>query len=99
MANHLKSAIKGKNFMANWKKQIGGCFGTVDHKFATHPADRKRAAKMLGSAIEQGVSYKDYCKGVKDWLKNKLQNADPQTAKDLLKSEMKKVRKISTYFP
>ena len=85
--------------MANWKKQIGGCFGTVDHKFATHPADRKRAAKMLGSAIEQGVSYKDYCKGVKDWLKNKLQNADPQTAKDLLKSEMKKVRKISTYFP
>lgn len=84
--------------MGNWRKQISGCFGEKDHKFANHPADRERAAKMLGSAIAQGVPYKDYCKGIKDWLKNKLQNADPQTAKDLLKSEMAKVRKLSTYF-
>ena len=99
MTKHLKSGIQGKKFMASWKKQISGCFSNVDYKFATHPADRKRAAKMLGSAISQGVSYKDYCKEIKDWLKKKLQNADPQTAKDLLKSEMKKVRKISTCFP
>ncbi len=88
-----------KNYMANWKKQIRGCFGNVDHKFANYPSDRKRAAKMLGDAIEQGVSYKEYCKGIKDWLRKQLQNADAQTAKDILKSEMKKVRKISTYFP
>ena len=83
----------------DWKKKIDGCFGRVDHKFANHPADRKRAAKMLGAAIQQGVRYKDYCKEIKEWLKKKLKNADPQTAKDLLKSEMKKVRKFSTYFP
>ena len=89
---------KGSSVM-DWKKQIRGCFGNVDHKFANHPSDRKRAAKMLGDAIEQGVSYKEYCKGIKDWLRKQLQNADAQTAKDILKSEMKKVRKISTYFP
>ncbi len=84
--------------MANWKKQISGCFGNVDHKFADHPSDRNRAAKMLADAMEQGVSYKDYCKEIKDWLKKQLQKVDAQTAQDLLKSEMKKVRKISTYF-
>lgn len=84
--------------MKSWKKQISGCFGDVDYKFATHPADRKRAAKMLGSAISQGVSYKDYCKEIKDWLKKQLRNSDPQTAKDLIKSEMAKVRRVSTYF-
>ena len=83
----------------DWKKQIKGCFGTTDHKFANHPSDRQRAAKMLDSAIKQGVSYKEYCKEIKKWLLKKLKNADPQTAKDLMKSEMKKVRKLSTYFP
>lgn len=47
-------------------KQIGSCFGNVDHKFAAHPADRKRAAKKLGAAIEQGVPYKDYGKEIKN---------------------------------
>lgn len=84
--------------MGSWKKQISGCFGKVDYKFANHPADRKRAAKMLDSAIQQGVSYKDYCKEIKDWLKRELRNANPQTTKNLIKSEMAKVRKLSTYF-
>ena len=84
--------------MASWKTQISGCFGKVDHKFADHPSDMKCAAKMLGRALEQGVNYKEYSKEIKDWLKKQLRNADPQTAKDLIKSEMAKVRKLSTYF-
>ena len=83
----------------NWEKQISGCFGQKDYKFANHPSDRRCAAKMLGAAIEQGVGYKEYCKEIKNWLRNRLRNADPQTAKDLTRSEMKKVRKLSTYFP
>ena len=85
----------------NWKKQIRGCFGTTNHKFASHPGDRQRAAKMLDSAIKQGVGYKEYCKEIKDWLRNQLRNANPQVAKRLIDSEieMKKVRKLSTYFP
>ena len=50
----------------------------------------KQQARHLGTASDAEI---------KEWLKKKLKNADPQTAKDLLKSEMKKVRKFSTYFP
>lgn len=52
----------------DWKRQICVCFGKLDYKFASHPSDRERAAKVLGTAIEQGVSYKEYCKEIKDWL-------------------------------
>lgn len=83
----------------NWKKQISGCFGTTNHKFASHPVDIKHAVKMLDSAIKQGVGYKEYCKEIKDWLRNQLRKANPQVAKRLIDSEMKKVRKLSTYFP
>ena len=82
----------------DWKKQISGCFGAKNYKFASHPADIKQAAKMLGSAIIQGVGYEEYCEEIKDWLRNQLKNANPQVAKKIIDTEMKKVRKLSTYF-
>ena len=66
--------------------------------FVRHVRPYRRLQRFKRAEIEQGVSYKDYCKEIKDWLKKQLRNADPQTAKDLIKSEMAKVRKLSTYF-
>ena len=85
--------------MKNWKSQIGGCFGSSDNRFANHPADRQHAAKMLESAIRQGASYKDFCKETRTWLSKKLGNKNPQVVKRFVDTEMRKVRKVATYFP
>lgn len=84
--------------MKNWEKQIAGCFGVEDRKFASQYCDIERAKEMLIAALQQGVGYKEYCNAIKDWLRGQLVNVNPKVAKERLKSEMKKVRKLSSYF-
>jgi len=82
----------------NWTCQISDCFGSIDRKFAGHDMERNNAKNMLSSAIKEGVSYKDYCDSIKNWLSKQLVNSHPKTATDLIENEMKKVEDISTYF-
>lgn len=84
--------------MKNWEEQIAGCFSVEDRKFASQYCDIQRAKEMLIEALQQGVGYKEYCTAIKDWLRGQLVNANPKVAKERLKSEMKKVRKLSSYF-
>lgn len=84
--------------MKNWEEQIAGCFSVEDRKFASQYCDIQRAKEMLIAALQQGVGYKEYCTAIKDWLRGQLVNANPKVAKERLKSEMKKVRKLSSYF-
>ena len=83
--------------MKNWKEYIAGCF-SEDRKFASQGHDIQRAKEMLIAVLEQGVGYKEYCTVIKDWLRGQLVNANSQVAKERLETEMKKVRKLSTYF-
>ena len=53
---------------------------------------------MLGSAIKQGVGYKECCNGIKGRFVKPSKNANPQAVKKLINTEMKKVQKLSTYF-
>ena len=84
--------------MKNWTEQIAGCFSAEDRTFASHDCEIQRAKKMLIAALQQGVGYKEYCNAIKDWLHGQLVNTNPKVAKERLKSEMKKVRKLSSYF-
>ena len=84
--------------MTNWEKQIAGCFSVEDRKFVSQYCDIQRAKEMLIAALQQGVGYKEYCTAIKDWLRGQLVNVNPKVAKERLKSEMKKVRKLSSYF-
>ena len=84
--------------MKNWEEQIAGCFSVAGCQFASQDRDIQRAKEMLIAALQQGVGYKEYCTAIKDWLRGQLVNANPKVAKERLKSEMKKVRKLSSYF-
>lgn len=85
-------------FMNNWRELIPGCFGVGDRLFASQHCDIQRAREMLIAALLQGVGYKEFCTAIKDWLHGQLVNANAQIAKERLKTEMRKVRKLSTYF-
>ena len=39
-----------------WKDQLPACFGNVDLKFASHPADEERAKVMIREALSAGAS-------------------------------------------
>lgn len=83
--------------MENWEECIAGCF-SEDCKFASQGHDIQRTQEMLITALQQGVGYKEYCTAIKDWLRGQLVKANSQVAKERLEEEMKKVRKLSTYF-
>jgi hypothetical protein len=89
---------KGIDLMKNWENQIAGCFSVVDCKFASQYYDVERAREMLIAALQQGVGYKEFCKAIRKWLRDQLATANSQVAKDRLKIEMKKVRKLASYF-
>ncbi len=54
-----------------WKQQIPGCFGEDDQLFAVHPLDRKKAHELLGTLIDEHVSWSDVCLAVRDHLKER----------------------------
>ena len=76
-----------------WKKLISGAFGSQDKIFAMHPCEIKRASKMLAKAIADGVGYKEYTSAIKSWLKETM-----PSNKNHIQAQMKRVRKLSTYF-
>ena len=97
MVDQLIPTKERNLLMDNWEKYIVGCF-SEDRKFASQGHDIQRAQEMLITALQQGVGYKEYCTTIKDWLRGQLANANPHVAKKRLEDEMKKVRKLSTYF-
>lgn len=82
----------------DWKAQIAGCFSSEDCKFASQFCDAQRARDMLIDALRQGVEYEEFCTTIKNWLCGRLVSANPSVAKDRVKNEMKKVRKLASYF-
>ena len=82
---------------SNWKEQIAGCF-SEDRKFASQDCDIERARNMLIDALQQGAEYGEFCTAIKTWLRGQLLTANPEVAKERIKTEMRKVRKLSTYF-
>jgi hypothetical protein len=41
----------------DWRNQIPGCFGSVDHVFAGHPLDENRAFALLASLRTHGIGW------------------------------------------
>ena len=96
--NQLLPTKERNLLMGNWEECIAGCFTVGDCKFASHDCDIQRAKEMLITALQQGVRYNEFCEAIKDWLRGQLVNANSQVAKERLEEEMKKVRKLATYF-
>jgi hypothetical protein len=76
----------------SWKKQIPGCFGTVDCIFAMHPLDHERAQQLLVAAIKQKVSAREYRKAIKDYL------ISEGCGTDHIKEQLTRAMSLRTYF-
>ena len=96
--NQLLPTKERNQLMENWEECIAGCFSVGDREFASHDCDIQRAREMLIAALQQGVGYKEFCMRIKNWLSGQLVNANPHVAKKRLEDEMRKVRKLATYF-
>src|SRR5205823_14212311 len=66
---------RGLNPM-DWKHQIGGCFGPVDHVFAAHPLDENRAFALLTSLRVHGIAWAKVEPEFRAWLEHKRCSAD-----------------------
>lgn len=72
----------------DWGKDISGCFGIADHKFALHDLEIERAFALLSKLREQGVSWKDTDEAFRTYLQNKTTNNEH------IKTQMAKVKKF-----
>lgn len=61
----------------DWKKLIGGCFGSADKKFAGHPLDEERAVELLRECVKDRVSLQELLDETGCYLKVSL-NFDNQ---------------------
>ncbi|RXK82460.1 hypothetical protein EST62_10610 [Chlorobaculum sp. 24CR] len=73
-------------------EKIAGCFGDQDLIFAGHSNDKKRAKEMMINALEEGVSFKDYEKSIKNYLEEKTEN------RSHINNQMRRVRNLKYYF-
>jgi len=48
-----------------WKDLVPACFGKVDLKFASHPADEKRAKAMIREALAAGASNREVLNAIR----------------------------------
>jgi hypothetical protein len=51
-----------------WKDRVPACFGNADLKFASHPADEKRAKDMIREALGSGVSNHEILNAIRGYL-------------------------------
>ena len=63
--------------MTTWKKQIRGCFGLADRKFAGHPSDEERAFELLTQLRRENIGWEEF----EDELRKQLE-AMPQLHTD-----------------
>jgi len=66
--------------MNDWKHQIAGCFGPVDHVFASHPLDENRAFALLTSLRIHGVAWVKVEPEFRAYLEHRHCSADHITA-------------------
>ena len=48
-----------------WKDRLPACFGNADLKFASHPADEKRAKDMIREALGSGASNREILNAIR----------------------------------
>jgi len=76
----------------SWTKEISLCFGTVDRKFASGPAQQKYAGEMLICALKEEIPWKEFLEELNQYMiKNKFKAEEIVSAK-------KAFRKLSNYF-
>jgi hypothetical protein len=51
-----------------WKDRLPRCFGSVDLKFASNPADEKRAKDMIREALGAGASNHEILNAIRAYL-------------------------------
>jgi len=71
-----------------WKDRVPACFGNVDLKFASHPADEKRAKAMIRDALESGASNKEILNAIRVHL------SAHGAGRDHIEKQMPYVRKL-----
>jgi hypothetical protein len=54
--------------MTTWQNKLEGCFGDADKKFGRHPADEGRAKELKKELDDQGVSWSQVEKEIKEIL-------------------------------
>ena len=54
--------------MKTWQEKIPGGFAAMTAPFALHPNDKKRAFAMLGSMIEERVTWPEAETAIRDYL-------------------------------
>ena len=79
---------------SDWTTLIPVAWGQNGSGFTNHPCDIERAQKLLKTALEQGVTFGDYCKAIEQWLN--IHHATKGQA--FIDDQMKKVRDLTHYF-
>jgi Ribbon-helix-helix domain len=59
-SKYLREALDELLGKYGWRKLVGGGFGLMDAKFATHPADAERAKKAIAAAKAAGATFEDF---------------------------------------
>jgi len=71
-----------------WKDRLPACFGNADLKFASHPADEKRAKAMIRVALGSGASHKQILNAIRVHLSVR------GASRDYIEKQMPKASKL-----